>query len=203
MGRIESVNPAACSRFRAILHYKTSRSRNWHRARQYLRLRKAIRGHRHDLQRDRSRYDSKSLSTAICSHEGRALGKRSRQAVASGYRARFARGQSGSPRAHVATIAAPWIRRRGGRGGTVRTRETPSDRSRYLVQRRHMPGGLTGYELAARARALSPTIRILLTSGYDAELAAAQDTTMSSLKVLRKPYKQAELARALRDVLGD
>ena len=62
---------------------------------------------------------------------------------------------------------------------------------------------LTGYELAARARALSPTIRILLTSGYDAELAAAQDTTMSSLKVLRKPYKQAELARALRDVLGD
>ena len=66
-----------------------------------------------------------------------------------------------------------------------------------------MPGGLTGYELAARARALSPTIRILLTSGYDAELAAAQDTTMSSLKVLRKPYKQAELARALRDVLGD
>ena len=88
MGRIESVNPAACSRFRAILHYKTSRSRNWHRARQYLRLRKAIRGQRHDLQRDRSRYDSKSLSTAICSHEGRALGKRSRQAVASGYRAR-------------------------------------------------------------------------------------------------------------------
>lgn len=64
-----------------------------------------------------------------------------------------------------------------------------------------MPGGLTGYELAALARERRPLIKILLTSGYDAELAAAQDTTASSLRVLRKPYKQAELARALREVL--
>jgi len=64
-----------------------------------------------------------------------------------------------------------------------------------------MPGGLTGYELAALARARRPLIKIVLTSGYDAELAAAQDTTASSLRVLRKPYKQAELARALREVL--
>jgi CheY-like chemotaxis protein len=64
-----------------------------------------------------------------------------------------------------------------------------------------MPGGLTGYDLAALARERSPLIKILLTSGYDAELAAAQDTTASSLRVLHKPFRQADLARALREVL--
>ena len=64
-----------------------------------------------------------------------------------------------------------------------------------------MPGGLTGYELAARAREQFPSIRILLTSGYDANLAAKQDTTGSNLKVLRKPYRQADLAHAVREAL--
>ena len=64
-----------------------------------------------------------------------------------------------------------------------------------------MPGGLTGYELAARAREQFPSIRILLTSGYDANLAAEQDTTGSNLKVLRKPYRQADLAHAVREAL--
>jgi hypothetical protein len=45
-------------------------------------------------------------------------------------------------------------------------------------------------------------VKVLLTSGYDAEVASAQDTTGSELKVLRKPYKQADLARALREVLS-
>jgi hypothetical protein len=35
------------------------------------------------------------------------------------------------------------------------------------------------------------------------ELASAQNTTLSEFNVLRKPYKQAELARALREVLKD
>ena len=64
-----------------------------------------------------------------------------------------------------------------------------------------MPGGMTGYELAARARKHNPGIKVLLTSGYDAELAAKQNTTGSELPVLRKPYAQADLARALREVL--
>jgi PAS domain S-box-containing protein len=65
-----------------------------------------------------------------------------------------------------------------------------------------MPGGMTGYELANHARERIPSLKILLTSGYDAGLASEQDTTGSDLRVLRKPYKQAELARALREVLG-
>ena len=64
-----------------------------------------------------------------------------------------------------------------------------------------MPGGMTGYELAAQARKRAPGIKVLLTSGYDAELAAQQNTTGSELQVLRKPYAQADLARALREVL--
>ena len=64
-----------------------------------------------------------------------------------------------------------------------------------------MPGGMTGYELAVRARRHNPGIKVLLTSGYDAELAAKQNTTGSELQVLRKPYGQADLARALREVL--
>ena len=65
-----------------------------------------------------------------------------------------------------------------------------------------MPGGMTGYELAVHARERIPLLKVLLTSGYDAGLASEQDTTGSELRVLRKPYKQAELARALREVLA-
>jgi CheY-like chemotaxis protein len=64
-----------------------------------------------------------------------------------------------------------------------------------------MPGGMTGFELACQARERIPSLKVLLTSGYDAGLSLAQDTTGSDLRVLRKPYKQAELARALREVL--
>ena len=64
-----------------------------------------------------------------------------------------------------------------------------------------MPGGVTGYELARLARARFPSINILLTSGYDAELASAQGEGSDDLKLLRKPYKQLDLARAMREVL--
>ena len=64
-----------------------------------------------------------------------------------------------------------------------------------------MPGGMTGYELALFARQHHPSVRILLTSGYDAEQQATSGSAVSDLKVLRKPYNQADLARALRDIL--
>jgi CheY-like chemotaxis protein len=64
-----------------------------------------------------------------------------------------------------------------------------------------MPGGMTGYELARQVRRKFPQMKILLTSGYDAELAAAQDLDASDLRLLRKPYTQAELVRALQETL--
>jgi len=61
---------------------------------------------------------------------------------------------------------------------------------------------MTGYELAIHARQRFPLLKVLLTSGYDAGLPSVQDTRGSELKVLCKPYKQADLARALREVLA-
>ena len=65
-----------------------------------------------------------------------------------------------------------------------------------------MPGGMSGRgEVAARARQLKPGIRVLLTSGYAEELVHGDDLQREQLKVLRKPYHQADLVAALRDVL--
>jgi CheY-like chemotaxis protein len=65
-----------------------------------------------------------------------------------------------------------------------------------------MPGGLSGREVAIRARELRPGIKVLLTSGYAEELVHGDDLEREQLKVLRKPYHQADLVAALRDVLG-
>lgn len=65
-----------------------------------------------------------------------------------------------------------------------------------------MPGGMSGREVAARARQLRPGIKVLLTSGYAEELVHGDDLEREQLKVLRKPYHQAELVAALREVLA-
>ena len=44
---------------------------------------------------------------------------------------------------------------------------------------------------------------MLLTSGYAEELVRGDDLQRENLKVLRKPYQQADLVAALRDVLGN
>jgi CheY-like chemotaxis protein len=64
-----------------------------------------------------------------------------------------------------------------------------------------MPGGLSGFDLARQVRQHYPRTRIVLTSGYSAELLNRVDPTEPGLNVLRKPYRQAELARTLRVVL--
>lgn len=58
-----------------------------------------------------------------------------------------------------------------------------------------MPGGPSGREVARRARDLKPGIRVLLTSGG----VVADEHTLwrEQLPMLRKPYGQAELIRAL------
>lgn len=62
-----------------------------------------------------------------------------------------------------------------------------------------MPGGISGIDLAERARELRPGLKVLLTSGYSAEaLSPAGDRYGVPLK---KPYRKAELARRLRAVL--
>jgi CheY-like chemotaxis protein len=66
-----------------------------------------------------------------------------------------------------------------------------------------MPGGLSGHDVATRAREINPDIHILLTSGYAEELVRGDDLQRENLRVLRKPYQQADLVTALRDVMGN
>jgi CheY-like chemotaxis protein len=61
---------------------------------------------------------------------------------------------------------------------------------------------MSGREVAARARQLRPGIRVLLTSGYAEELVHGDELEREQLKVLRKPYHQAELVAVLREVLA-
>ena len=64
-----------------------------------------------------------------------------------------------------------------------------------------MPGGLSGLDLAAAIREKFPKVRIVLTSGYSADLIGQEKVDGLGLKVLRKPYQQAELARIIRETL--
>ncbi len=63
-----------------------------------------------------------------------------------------------------------------------------------------MPGGMTGYELADRARALRPGLGILFTSGYT-ELAAMSGHAGRPGPLLSKPYRKRDLGKAVRAVL--
>ena len=65
-----------------------------------------------------------------------------------------------------------------------------------------MPGGLSGYELAHRVAMQWPNLPVLLTSGYVDELVRRDADAISHLKVLSKPYRQADLAKAIAEALG-
>jgi PAS domain S-box-containing protein len=63
-----------------------------------------------------------------------------------------------------------------------------------------MAGGMSGVDLASWVREHQPGLRVLLTSGF-ADVAENEAATRLDLKLLRKPYKQADLARAVREAL--
>jgi PAS domain S-box-containing protein len=63
-----------------------------------------------------------------------------------------------------------------------------------------MPHGISGGELARRARQIRPELKILLGSGYSARISL--DAAAASLPILGKPYRQVELAAKLRAVLA-
>lgn len=64
-----------------------------------------------------------------------------------------------------------------------------------------MPGGMSGYELAEQVRRRWPAIRILLTSGYAEEGINGEKLMAENLQLLRKPYRQSDLAQSLRKVI--
>jgi PAS domain S-box-containing protein len=62
-----------------------------------------------------------------------------------------------------------------------------------------MAGGISGYDVARWVRENAPHVKVLLTTGYAAEEAKPG---AADIAILRKPYKRADLAVALRDALS-
>jgi CheY-like chemotaxis protein len=62
--------------------------------------------------------------------------------------------------------------------------------------------GMRGTQLAAQAQSRFPQLRVLLMSGFSAELLEADRDSPPSWDLLRKPYSREELAQAITRVLG-
>ena len=66
-----------------------------------------------------------------------------------------------------------------------------------------MPGGVSGFDVIRRAIELGPQTKALMTSGYTEDIAVDQEQAIgSAIRLLRKPYRQAELKQTIREVLG-
>ena len=64
-----------------------------------------------------------------------------------------------------------------------------------------MPGGMSGWELADRAREIRPDLPVVFSSGYALEMLAQQGHAAAKSVVLIKPYRKAELAARLSEAL--
>jgi CheY-like chemotaxis protein len=64
-----------------------------------------------------------------------------------------------------------------------------------------MPDGMTGLELIARIRRDKPNIRVIVSSGYCAEMTDVEKSTATGLRFLPKPYQVLDLAKTVRDCL--
>ena len=64
-----------------------------------------------------------------------------------------------------------------------------------------MPGGLNGKELAIKARARRPDLKVLFTSGFQGTTPSSGAELDDSDVVLSKPYRRDDLAKMVRDML--
>ncbi len=66
-----------------------------------------------------------------------------------------------------------------------------------------LPGGLTGKQIAVEAAALRPTLRVLFMSGYTENAIVHHGRLDPGVQLLGKPFRLADLARKVREVLDD
>jgi len=66
-----------------------------------------------------------------------------------------------------------------------------------------MPGGMNGRQLALELRRRWPRLRVLYTSGYAHGRLTIDGETVPAKYVLGKPYRRADLAAKLREVLDE
>jgi PAS domain S-box-containing protein len=63
-----------------------------------------------------------------------------------------------------------------------------------------MPGGMSGRQLADAARQRRPGLKVLFTSGYDAEAIVHHGRLDHGVQLLPKPYRRRELAQRIRSI---
>jgi DNA-binding NtrC family response regulator len=63
-----------------------------------------------------------------------------------------------------------------------------------------MPGGMNGLDLADELRRRDPALPVLLTTGYNDEM-ALEGPRPRAMDVLGKPYSQAELLDRVREAI--
>jgi PAS domain S-box-containing protein len=65
-----------------------------------------------------------------------------------------------------------------------------------------MPGGMSGWELADRARQIRPGLPVVFSSGYALETLLERGRASAQSIILIKPYRKADLARRLKEALA-
>jgi CheY-like chemotaxis protein len=66
-----------------------------------------------------------------------------------------------------------------------------------------MPEGLTGLDLAEKLRAKKPSLKVIITSGYNADLAGQATPTAGGIRYLQKPYPIEILSKVVRECLDN
>ncbi len=64
-----------------------------------------------------------------------------------------------------------------------------------------LAGGMSGPEIAAEAKCIQPAMRILFMSGYPSEAMIRRGELEQGADLLNKPFRKADLARKVREVL--
>ena len=64
-----------------------------------------------------------------------------------------------------------------------------------------LPGGLSGRGLAQKIAQQRPDVKVLLMSGYAAEVLLEEGELAPGTELLHKPFRKAELARKVRSAL--
>jgi PAS domain S-box-containing protein len=66
-----------------------------------------------------------------------------------------------------------------------------------------LPGGMTGAQVAERARRLRPDLKVLFTTGYARNAIIHQGRLDKGVRLITKPFNSADLAVKVRDVLDE
>jgi CheY-like chemotaxis protein len=65
-----------------------------------------------------------------------------------------------------------------------------------------LPGGMNGLQLAAAAKAIRPTLKVLFITGYAESALVNKGTLDPGIRVLTKPFSLHNLSSTIRDILA-